>query len=53
MNTRLAGKIHGGQPATFKRREKLRALGGIGAGRAAAKRSNAALLQGRVLTTTL
>jgi hypothetical protein len=35
MNPLLAGEIGGGQPAAFKRRQKLGASGGIGAGRAA------------------
>jgi hypothetical protein len=35
MNPLLAGEIGGGQPAAFKRRQKLGAPGGIGAGRAA------------------
>ena len=51
MNPLLAGEICGGQPAAVKRREKLSALGGIGAGRAAATGRNAALLHGRVFTT--
>ena len=51
MNTVLAGKIRGGQSAVVKRREKLSALGGIGAGRAATRR-NSVLLHGRVFTTT-
>jgi hypothetical protein len=52
MNPLLTGEIDGGQPATVKHREKLSAPGGIGAGRAAARRRNAALLHGRVFTTS-
>jgi len=50
MNPVLAGEICGGQPATVKRREKLSALGGIGAGRATT-RTNSVLLHGRVFIT--
>jgi hypothetical protein len=52
MNPVLAGELGGGQSAAVKHREKLSALGGIGAGCPAAIRRNAVLLHGRALTTT-
>ena len=50
MNTVLAGKICGGQSAALKRREKLSALGGIGARRAATWK-NTGSFHGRVFIT--
>jgi len=50
MNRLLTGEIGGGQPAAIKRPQKLSALGGIGAGRAASLR-NTVLLHGRVFIT--
>jgi hypothetical protein len=50
MDTLLTGEIGGGQPAAIKRRQKLSAPGGIGAGRAASPR-NTVLLHGRVFIT--
>ena len=50
MDTLLTGEIDGGQPATIKRPQKLRAPGGIGTGCAASLR-NTLLLHGRVSIT--
>jgi len=50
MNPVLTGELGGGQSAAVKRREKLSALGGIGA-RGAMTRRNSVLLHGRVFIT--
>jgi len=50
MHTLLTGEIGGGQSTAIIGRQKLSALGGIGAGRAAS-RGNTVLSHGRVFTT--